>query len=109
MFAGHVSGTVSSTARGVPGDLQLLVPERSFVSISSATQRRPKDITPRLVPQAITPLCDHHHHRLCCATAEPGWLGTGATAEKHVLPLSEQLFFSLIQTEIVNLMYKFPL
>lgn len=96
MFAGCASGTVSSTARGVRGDLQLLLPERSFVSISSPTQLRPKDITLRLVPQAITPLCDHHHHRLCCVTVKPGWFGRGETAGEHVL-LSDKLFFSLIQ------------
>lgn len=64
--------------------------------MSSPTQLSPKDITPRLVPQARAPLCDRHHHKLCCITAKPGWLGRGETAE-HVL-LQENLFFSLIQT-----------
>lgn len=96
-FVGSVSGAVSSTACGVPRDLKLSVPERSFVTISSPTQLRPNDITARLVPQAITPLCDHHRYKPCCITAKPGWFGRGETAE-HVLPLSENLFFSLIQS-----------
>lgn len=55
VFAGHVSGAVSSAVPGVSRDLQLSVPERSFVSISSPTAEA-KGHHPKLVPQAITPV-----------------------------------------------------